>query len=62
MLYKAVIKSYYRMKGVWKIFQRTVLLHHAEKLDNNLGAWSDENLALSSLLSIVYGVERIVKD
>jgi hypothetical protein len=39
-----------------------MLLHHTEELDNDLRARSDENLALSSLLGVVYRVECIVKD
>jgi hypothetical protein len=39
-----------------------MLLHHTKELDNNLGARSDENLALSGLLCVVDRVERIVED
>lgn len=39
-----------------------MLLHDTEELDNDLGAWSDENLALSLLLGVVDGVQRIVED
>jgi len=39
-----------------------VLLHDAEELNDDLGAWSDENLALSRLLGVVDGIERIVED
>jgi hypothetical protein len=39
-----------------------MLLHHTKKLDNNLRAWSDEDLTLASFLSVVDGIERIVKD
>lgn len=42
--------------------QHTVLLHDTKELDDDLGAWSDENLTLSGLLSVVDGVERIVED
>ncbi len=38
----------------------TMLLHHTEELDNNLRAWPDEDLALSSLLGIVDGLKRII--
>jgi hypothetical protein len=41
---------------------RTVLLHHAEELDDDLGAGPDEDLALSGLLGVVDAVERIVED
>lgn len=41
---------------------RTVLLHNAEELDNDLGAGSDQNLTLARLLGVVDGVERIVED
>jgi hypothetical protein len=59
---KTVIKSYRRMRNARKLFAHTMLLHHTKELDNNLGARSDEDLALSSLLCIVDGVERIVED
>lgn len=39
-----------------------MLLHDTEELDDNLGAWADENLTLSGLLGVVDGVERIVED
>jgi hypothetical protein len=39
-----------------------VLLHDAEELDNDLGARSDQDLALTGLLGVVDGVERIVED
>jgi len=45
-----------------KFVAHTVLLHHTEKLDNDLGARSDENLALSGLLCVVDGLKRIVED
>jgi hypothetical protein len=37
-------------------------LHGAEELDNNLGAWPDQNLALSSFFSVVDAFQRIVED
>ena len=40
----------------------TVLLHNAQELDNDLAARPDHDLALSRLLGVVDGVERIVKD
>jgi len=40
----------------------TVLLHDTEELDDDLGAWADENLTLSGLLGVVDGVKRIVED
>lgn len=39
-----------------------MLLHDSEELDDNLGGRSDEDLALSGLLGVVDGVERIVED
>ena len=39
-----------------------MLLHDAEKLDNDLGGGSDQNLSLSRLLGVVDGIERIVED
>ena len=44
------------------LLSRTVLLHHAEELDNDLGAGPDEDLALSGLLGIVDAVQGIVED
>ena len=40
----------------------TMLLHNAEKLDNDLRGRSDEDLSLSGLFGVVDGVERIVED
>jgi hypothetical protein len=40
----------------------TVLLHDAKELDNDLGAWSDQDLTLAGLLGVVDGVERIVQN
>lgn len=37
-------------------------LHNTQKLDNDLRAGSDEDLALAGLFGIVDGVERIVQD
>lgn len=45
-----------------KKIKPTVLLHDAEELDNDLGARSDQDLALTGLLGVVDGVERIVED
>lgn len=42
--------------------ERTVLLHDAEELDDDLGRRADEHLSLSGLLGVVDGVERIVED
>ena len=39
-----------------------MLLHHLQKLDNDLGARADEHLALAGLLGVVDGVKRIVKN
>lgn len=39
-----------------------MFLHDTQKLDNNLGAWSDEDLALSGFFGVVDGIERIVED
>jgi len=41
---------------------RTMFLHGAEELDNDLGAWSDQNLALSSFFGVVDALQRIVED
>jgi hypothetical protein len=45
-----------------KKYSPTILLHDLEELDDDLGAWVDENLTLSRLLGVVDGVERIVED
>ena len=45
-----------------KRWAHTVLLHHREELDDDLGAGADEDLALAALLGVVDGVERIVED
>jgi hypothetical protein len=39
-----------------------VLLHDRQELDDNLGAGSDHDLALASLLGVVDGIERIVEN
>jgi hypothetical protein len=39
-----------------------VLLHDRKELDDDLGAWADQDLTLTGLLGIVDGVERIVQD
>lgn len=39
-----------------------MLLHHTQELDDDLGARSDEDLALASLLGVVDGVKRIVEN
>ena len=44
------------------IFTLTMLLHAMQELDNDLRAWSDENLALAGFLSVVDGIERIIED
>ena len=41
---------------------RTVLLHDREELDDDLRAWSNQDLALASLLGVVDSIERIVQD
>ena len=42
--------------------RRTVLLHDVQEADDDLGGRTDQDLALASLLGVVDGVERIVKD
>jgi hypothetical protein len=39
-----------------------VPLHDCQELDNDLGARPDQDLSLSSLLGVVDGVQRIVKN
>ena len=36
-------------------------LHDLQELDDDLGTWPDEDLALAGLLGVVDGVERIVE-
>jgi hypothetical protein len=42
--------------------ERTVLLHDAQELDNDLGAGSDEDLTLASLFGIVDALESVVEN
>jgi len=42
--------------------RHTVLLHDRQELDDDLGGRTDQDLALSGLLGVVDGVERIVED
>lgn len=39
-----------------------MLLHHAQEFDDDLRAWSDQDLSLPGLLCVVHGIERIVED
>lgn len=39
----------------------TVLLHDSEELDNDLGAWADQDLTLAALLGVVDGIEAVVE-
>lgn len=39
-----------------------MLLHNAQKFDDDLRAGSNEDLALASLLGVVDGVEGVVQD
>jgi hypothetical protein len=43
-------------------WQHTVLLHDREELDDGLGAWADEHLALSRLLGVVDCVQAVIED
>jgi len=66
-LVKTAVQLYYNFAGSvivdgFEFANVTVLLHDAKELDNNLGAWTDENLSLSLLLGVVDGIKRIVKD
>ena len=47
---------------MYKDAARTMSLHGAEELDNNLGAWPDQNLTLSSFFSVVDALQRIVEN
>ena len=52
-----------RLMGVNQTLTKTytVLLHDSQKLDNDLGAWSDHDLSLASLFGIVDGIQAVVK-
>ena len=39
-----------------------MLLHNAQEFDDDLRAWSDQDLSLPGLLGVVDGIERIVED
>ena len=39
-----------------------MFLHDAQELDDDLGAWADEDLALASFLGVVDSVERVIED
>lgn len=43
-------------------FSRTVFLHDAQELDDDLGAGSDEDLTLASLLGVVDALESVIED
>lgn len=40
----------------------TVFLHDAQELDDDLGAGSDQNLALAGLLGVVDALESVIED
>ena len=42
--------------------ERTVSLHNAQELDNNLGAWVYEDLAFAGFFSVIDGIERIIQN
>lgn len=44
------------------MIEHTVLLHDSQELDDDLGARSDQDLALACLLGVVDGLERIVEN
>lgn len=60
--YNTVVTGYLAVKRKESLLSRTVLLHSLQELDNDLWAWSDQNLTLSSFFGIVDGVERIVEN
>lgn len=47
---------------VFELANVTVLLHDGQELDDDLGGWSDQDLSLTGLFSVVDGVERICED
>lgn len=49
-------------KVAYNSIKRTVALHDLEELDNDLGAGSDQDLALAGLLGIVDAVEGVVEN
>lgn len=40
----------------------TMLLHDDEELDDDLRRWSDHDLALATLFSVVHALEGIIED
>ena len=42
--------------------ERTVFLHDTQEFDDDLGAGTDEDLALAGFLGVVDGIERIIED
>lgn len=39
-----------------------MLLYDLEELDNDLGGWSDQDLALASLLSVVDALKSVIEN
>lgn len=46
----------------FKFTNVTVLLHNSQKLDNDLGRWSDQDLSLTGLFCVVDSVQCICED
>lgn len=44
------------------VIKHTVFLHDSQELDDDLGARSDEDLSLSSLLGVVDRIESVVEN
>ena len=44
------------------VSSRTVLLHDGQELDDDLGAWADEDLAFARLFGVVDGIEGVVEN
>ena len=44
---------------VFELTDVTVLLHHTQKFDDDLGGWSDQDLTLTGLFGVVNGVQSI---
>lgn len=59
---QAVYEGIYIRKNGASGIKRTVALHDLEELDDDLGARSDQDLALAGLLGVVDAVEGIVEN
>ncbi|EEQ39429.1 40S ribosomal protein S22 [Clavispora lusitaniae ATCC 42720] len=47
---------------VFELTDVAVLLHNLQELDDDLGGWSDQDLTLTGLFSVVDGVQSVSED